>query len=59
MYLSTLVIVGLVASFIISFYFSSNTVIYAIMRNQVDDTPLEQIYTEAEETKGRPAKVEQ
>jgi hypothetical protein len=58
-YLSALVIVGLVASFIISFYFSSNTVIYAMMRNQVDDTPLEQIYTEAEETKGQPAEVEQ
>ena len=61
-YLSALVIVGLVASFIISFYFSSNTVIYAMMRNQVDETPLEQIYTEVEETKGQPAepaKVEQ
>jgi len=58
-YLSALVIVGLVASFIISFYFSSNTVIYAMMRNQVDDTPLEQIYTEAEETKGQPAEVKQ
>ena len=50
-YLSALVIVGLVASFIISFYFSSNTVIYALMRNQVDDTPLEQVYTEAENKK--------
>jgi hypothetical protein len=58
-YLSALVIVGLVASFIISFYFSSNTVIYALMRNQVDDTPLEQVYTEVEETKGQPAEVEQ
>ncbi len=57
-YLSALVIVGLVASFIISFYFSSNTVIYALMRNQVDDTPLEQVYTEAE-TKRQPAEIEQ
>jgi flagellar basal body-associated protein FliL len=52
-YLSALVIVGLVASFIISFYFSSNTVIYALMRNQVDETPLEEVYTETAETKGQ------
>ena len=51
-YLSALVIVGLVASFIISFYFSSNTVIYALMRNQVDETPLETVYTETAEIKG-------
>jgi hypothetical protein len=57
-YLSALVIVGLVASFIISFYFSSNTVIYALMRNQVDDTPIELVYTEAE-TKRQPAEIEQ
>jgi hypothetical protein len=50
-YLSALVIVGLVASFVISFYFSSNTVIYALMRNQVDDTPLETVYTETAEIK--------
>jgi hypothetical protein len=41
-----------VASFIISFYFSSNTVIYALMRNQVDETPLETVYTETAEIKG-------
>jgi hypothetical protein len=52
-YLSALVIVGLVASFIISFYFSSNTVIYALMRNQVDETPLETVCAETAETKGQ------
>jgi len=45
-YMSTLIIVGLVVSFIISFYFSANTIVYALMRNKVDDTPLEEIYTE-------------
>jgi hypothetical protein len=45
-YLSILIVVGLVVSFIISFYFSSNTVIYALMRNKVDGTALEEIYTE-------------
>jgi hypothetical protein len=50
-YLSVLVIVGLVVSFIISFYFSSNTVIYALMRNKVDGTALEEVYTEAEQSR--------
>jgi hypothetical protein len=56
-YLSALVIVGLVASFIISFYFSSNTVIYALMRNQVDETPIEEVYTETAESKGQPSEA--
>jgi hypothetical protein len=50
-YLSVLVIVGLAVSFIISFYFSASTVIYALMRNKVDNTALEEIYTEPEEAK--------
>jgi hypothetical protein len=50
-YIFALGIVGLAASFVISFYFSSNTVIYALMRNQVDETPLETIYTETAEIK--------
>ncbi len=50
-FLSALIIVGLVASFIISFYFSSNTIIYALMRNHVDETPIEQVYTETAEVK--------
>jgi hypothetical protein len=50
-YLFVLVIVGLVVSFIISFYFSANTVIYALMRNRVDNTPLEEIYIEPDQTR--------
>jgi hypothetical protein len=53
-YLSALIIVGLVVSFIISFYFSVNTVIYALMRNKVDNTGLDEIYTEPETTKSHP-----
>ena len=37
-------VVGLVVSFIISFYFSANTIIYSLMRNKVDNTALEDIY---------------
>ncbi len=40
-----LAVVGLVVSFIISFYFSANTVIYSLMRNRVDNTALDDIYT--------------
>jgi uncharacterized membrane protein YgaE (UPF0421/DUF939 family) len=58
-YLFVLVIVGLVVSFIISFYFSANTVIYALMRNKVDNTPLEEIYTEPEGTPAQPTTAEE
>ena len=44
-YLCLLVVVGLVVSFVVSFYFSANTIIYAALRNKVDNTPLEDIYT--------------
>ena len=40
-----LAVVGLVVSFIISFYFSANTIIYSLMRNRVDNTALDDIYT--------------
>ncbi len=56
-YLYVLLIVGLVVSFIISFYFTANTVIYGLMRNKVDNTPLEEIYTEPEEIKPEPAEA--
>jgi hypothetical protein len=56
-FLSALVIVGLVASFIISFYFSANTVIYALMRNQVDETALDEICTETDEKKKQSAET--
>jgi hypothetical protein len=53
-HLFSLVIVGLVVSFIISFYFSANTIIYALMRNRVDNTALEDVYTTFEEPTAEP-----
>lgn len=47
-YLFLLIVVGLVVAFILSFYFSANTVIYALMRNKVDNTPLDEIYMTTE-----------
>jgi len=57
-YLAVLVVVGLLASFLISFYFSANTVIYSLMRNRVDNTALDEIYTEADESQSVPAVTE-
>ena len=57
-YLIVLVVVGLVVSFIISFYFSASTVIYALLRNMVDNTPIEEVYTEPDETRSQPGQVE-
>ena len=39
-----LVVIGLVVSFVISFYFSASTIIYALMRNRVDLIPIEEVY---------------
>jgi len=39
-----LAVIGLTVSFIISFYFSANTIIYALMRHRTDGNPLEEIY---------------
>jgi hypothetical protein len=50
-YLVLLVVVGLLISFVISFYFSANTIIYALMRNRVDNTALQDIYTPVAEVK--------
>jgi hypothetical protein len=54
-YLSLLVIVGLAVSFIISFYFSANTIIYSLMRNKVDNTAFEDIYMQFDEAEVEPA----
>ena len=56
--LSLLVVVGLVVSFIISFYFSANTIIYAILRNRVDGTGLEDVYTGFDEPGAEPTVTE-
>ena len=42
-------VVVLVVSYIISFYFSANTIIYSLMRKKVDNTALEDVYTISEE----------
>ncbi|HCO95624.1 MAG TPA: hypothetical protein DIU00_17035 [Phycisphaerales bacterium] len=57
-YLSLLVIVGLVVSFIISFYLSANTIIYSLMRNTVDNTAREDIYMHFEEAEIEPSTTE-
>lgn len=41
-----LVIVGLLISFVISFYFSANTIIYSLMRKKVDNVEVTDVYTE-------------
>ncbi len=60
-YLAVLVIIGTVVSFLISFYFSANTIIYSLMRNGVDNTAIEEIYsddikTEPSITENKPEK---
>ncbi|MHC4789854.1 MAG: hypothetical protein ACYS8Y_00210 [Planctomycetota bacterium] len=57
-YLFLLVIKGLVIAFIISFYFSANTIIYSLMRNRVDNTALEDIYMPFNEAKTEPIPIE-
>lgn len=53
-YLFLLVVVGLVVSFIISFYFSANTIIYSLMRKTVDNTAFEDIYMQFDEAEAEP-----
>ena len=43
--LCVLLVVGLLVSFVISFYFSASTIIYAALRKKADGIPLEQIHT--------------
>jgi uncharacterized membrane protein YgaE (UPF0421/DUF939 family) len=49
-YLLVLLVIGLVVAFIFSFYFSANTIIYALLRKKVDDTAIEDVYTQLEQT---------
>ncbi|UCC98920.1 MAG: hypothetical protein JSW66_03340 [Phycisphaerales bacterium] len=56
--LFVLVVVGLVVSFIISFYFSANSIIYSLMRSKVDNTAREDIYMPYDEAEAEPAEVE-
>ena len=57
-HLFLLLIVGLIVSFIISFYFSANTIIYSLMRNRVDNTALEDIYTHFDKVETEPTTAE-
>ena len=58
-YLLLLAVVALLVSFIISFYFSANTIIYSLMRKKVDNTPLEDVYSPFEEVETEPTVFEQ
>jgi hypothetical protein len=40
------VILGLLAGYVVSFYFSSNTIIYFLMRREVDATEMDDVYLE-------------
>ena len=53
-YLFLLVVIGLVVSFIISFYFSANTIIYSLMRKTVDNTSFDDIYMQFDEAEVEP-----
>lgn len=48
-YFFLLVVIGLMVSFIISFYYCANTVIYSLMRNRVDGTALDDVCTHFDE----------
>ena len=41
--------IGLLGAFAISFYFSANTIIYYLMRREVDATELDDVYVEQSE----------
>jgi len=45
-----LVVVGLTIAFIVSFYYTASTIIYALMRNRVDGTGIDEVYVAPEET---------
>jgi hypothetical protein len=42
-------VIGLIGAFAISFYFSANTIIYYLMRREVDATELDDVYVEETE----------
>jgi hypothetical protein len=56
-YLWIFAVVGLVGAFIVSFYYSASTLIYCLLRREVDATDLEDVYME-EPPEGLPAPVE-
>ena len=44
-YFFVLIVIGMVVSFIISFYFSANTIIYSLLRKKVDNTDIDNVYS--------------
>ncbi|HSW00986.1 MAG TPA: hypothetical protein VLI39_12485 [Sedimentisphaerales bacterium] len=48
----TLGIAGLTVAFLISFYFTANTIIYALLRRHVDGTEIEEVYETCEQGSG-------
>jgi len=48
-HLTVLFVVGLVVAFVISFYFSASTIIYALMRDGVDNVGTDEIYIQLDE----------
>jgi hypothetical protein len=53
-YIFVLVVIGLIVSFIMSFYYSANTIIYSLMRKMVDNTAFEDIYMQFDEAEAGP-----
>ena len=54
-YLCLLVVIGLIVAFIVSFYFSANTIIYSLMRKVTDNTALDDVYIPSNGSKAEPA----
>lgn len=52
-YITVLLVVGLVVAFVISFYFCSSTIVYSLMRRKVDDVDMGQIYIPLEVSNGQ------
>jgi hypothetical protein len=48
-YLALWVVAGLVVAVVINYYYSANTIIYALMRNKVDNAEIDEIHQDAEE----------
>jgi hypothetical protein len=58
-YLFLLLVAGLVAAFVLSFYFTANTIIYSLMRNKVDNTPIDEIHIATEQIEIRKNPVQE
>jgi len=48
-HMAVLFVVGLLVAFVISFFFCASTVVYALLRNKIDGTDLDEIYIELEQ----------